>query len=370
MSDKMISRESSKGPWGRLQHFPFFLECPAVHLSKFHLCEPRPGWSVDISEAEKVLTRLAQCGLSGDFLEWIKKPGNQTTRGDQIIYFPPEEGVLNLAPEIRSAIYRELSRFPANENIVGPYLIPKDQFNTWFDNTTLRPELINLIKQMSYPRGDALAFSDQSFLSRFLTGEAEAREVLSILTRTPALMLQLILDKKSKINDIASYWSTGEARRTLPNFAPFLKSLQGAGETEMLDVVHLLPPLPRKLLYTYLDPICFGEGEVPDCHWSSLNFFKSTEEPYFLHSHFATTVVLERYQPVKPPYRFGDILTFLDNADGNAFHSCVYIADEVVFTKNGRNILSPWVFQSLAYVKMTFLYHNNGRIVGYRSKGL
>jgi hypothetical protein len=368
MSDKVMSKDRPKGPWGRLQHFPFFLECPAVHLDKFHLVDPRPGWSVNFEEAGKVLSRMAQCGLPDEILASIQKPWNQTRRGDQIVFFPPEEGVLNLAPEIRAAVYRELGRFPANVNIAGPFLTPKDQFDTWFANTSLRPELISLIKQMSYQRGDAMAFSDQSFLAKFLRSEAEGREVLAVLTRTPALMLQLVLDQKSKITEIASYWSTGEARRSLPNHAPFLKSIQSAGETEMLDVVHLLPPLPRKLLNTHLDPVYFDEGEVPDCHWSSLNFFKSTEEPFFLHSHLATTAVLERYQPVKPPYRFGDILTFLDNVDGNAFHSCVYIADDVVFTKNGRNILSPWVFQSLAYVKMTFLYYNNGRIVGYRSK--
>ncbi len=380
MSNKLIRRApapgnstsggSAQGPWGRLQHFSFFLEGPAIHLNKFRITNLTLGWSVDISEAEKVLTRLAQLGLSGEILEWIKKPDNPTTKGDQIIFFPPGDGVLNLAPEIRAAVYRELSRFQANLDIVGPCLIPKGKFDTWFLNTSLRPELISLIKQMSYPRGDALAFSDYSLLSRFLTNEAEAREVFSILTRTPALMLQLILDKKSKINDIAAYWSTGgEAAHPggAPNHAPLLKSLQSRGDNETLDVVHLLPPLPQKLLNTYLDHVYFGEGEVPDCHWSSLNFFKSVEEPFFLHSQFASTAFLERYQTIKPPYHFGDILAIV-SGNGKASHSCVYIADDVVFTKNGKNILAPWVFQSLAHVKMTFLFDNNCKMVGFRSR--
>jgi len=61
--------------------------------------------------------------------------------------------------------------------------------------------------------------------------------------------------------------------------------------------------------------------------------------------------VLERFNPVEPPYKFGDILFFLDSQRGDAFHSCVYIADDVVFTKNGRNVLSPWIFTKLEDVK-------------------
>ncbi|MEZ5433049.1 MAG: hypothetical protein R3F31_18200 [Verrucomicrobiales bacterium] len=39
-----------------------------------------------------------------------------------------------------------------------------------------------------------------------------------------------------------------------------------------------------------------------------------------------------------------------------------------MFTKNGRNLLSPWVFQSLDHLKKTYLFENNGRIQGYRAK--
>ena len=290
--------------------------------------------------------------------------------GDQLVLFPPVEGLVKLTAEIRAAVYRELSRFALNVDMVGPVLIPKDEFETWFEGTSLRPELRDLIKQMSYKRGEAIAFSDTSVLIGAASGESEAREVVSILSRTRALVLKLSLDQNSKMKDIADYWSTGEVRRTKPNYAPFLKALLGANASDKLDVVHLLPPLARKLLYTYPDLSSVADGEMPDCHWSSLNFFKYQEEPFFLDSRLASSAILERFQPVKSPYRFGDILIFLDQTAGNAYHSCVYIADDVVFTKNGRNILSPWVLQSLAHVKMTYLYNNNGRIQGYRAKGI
>jgi hypothetical protein len=87
-----------------------------------------------------------------------------------------------------------------------------------------------------------------------------------------------------------------------------------------------------------------------------------------LDSRLATTAVLERFNPVDAPYKFGDILFFLDAERGDAFHSCVYIADDIVFTKNGRNVLSPWIFARLEDVKRVYLFDNNGRIQGYRNK--
>jgi hypothetical protein len=361
-------RERPKGPWGRLERFPFFLEAPEHLLQRFPLPNPKTRWFVNASEAGQIMDRLSRCGLPQEILQAINQPANRAMMGDQLVFFPPPGGVLKLSPEVRAAVYRELSRFPANVDMVGPVLIPKDQFETWFANTSLRPELIGLIKQLSYRRGEAIAFSDTSYLMGHVTGESEAKQVISILSRTPTLMLKLSLDRTSKVSDIAGYWSTGEYRRPRPNHAPFLQSLLHADSGEKLDVVHLLPHLPRKLSYTYPDLSSVADGEMPDCHWSSLNFFKYQPEPFFLDSRLASSVILERFKQVKGPYRFGDLLIFMDQATGNAFHSCVYVADDVVFTKNGRNLLSPWVLQNLDHVKMTYLYEGNGRMQGYRAK--
>jgi hypothetical protein len=107
---------------------------------------------------------------------------------------------------------------------------------------------------------------------------------------------------------------------------------------------------------------------MPDCHWSSLNFFNYDVKPYLLDSRLATTVVLEQFLPVDPPYKFGDIMFLLDVKQGDAFHSCVYIADDIVYTKNGRNVVSPWLLMKLEDVQKIYLHDGNGRVQGYRNK--
>jgi hypothetical protein len=78
--------------------------------------------------------------------------------------------------------------------------------------------------------------------------------------------------------------------------------------------------------------------------------------------------VLENFSPVEPPYKYGDVLFFLSNTTGDAYHSCVHLADNLVFTKNGRNLLSPWVIMRLEDVKKIYLYRGDGRVQGFRMK--
>ncbi|MCB1091723.1 MAG: hypothetical protein KDL87_09340 [Verrucomicrobiae bacterium] len=358
---------TAKGPWGRLEQFPFFLEAPAHLLDRFPLPNPKPRWFVNSSEASQALDRMSRSGMPPEILHAINQPANRAFHGDQIVFFPPPAALLKLDCKTRTSIYRELRRYPANADIVGPVLIPNNNVEEWFANTQIRPELIQLIKQMSYPRGDALAFSDISVLMGFVKGEAEARALVSVLTRTRTLMLKLVLDSNSKLTETKNYWSAGGQRKGHSSTS-LIQAMIDTQDGEKLDIVHLLPPLPRRLLYTYADLSSVVEGEMPDCHWSSLNFFNSHPEPFYLEARLAASAFTERLIPIKPPFKFGDTIVFLDNQKGNAFHSCVYLADDVVFTKNGRNLLSPWVLQTMEHVRKTYLFENNGRIQGYRAR--
>jgi len=72
------------------------------------------------------------------------------------------------------------------------------------------------------------------------------------------------------------------------------------------------------------------------------------------------------YQTVEAPYRFGDVLCFLDEGEG--LHTCVYVADDIVFTKNGDSVLAPWVLMQLQDVESIYRRSPSTRIQGYRLK--
>ena len=109
------------------------------------------------------------------------------------------------------------------------------------------------------------------------------------------------------------------------------------------------------------------KGRLPDCHWTSLNFFEEEPKDLFLDSAKASEHLLSAYVAVDPPYKFGDVLCFLDGGEG--LHTCVQVADDIVLTKNGESILAPWTFMPLKDVDDVYRRSPDTRVQGYRLKG-
>lgn len=358
--------KSAVGPWGRLEYFPVFMEAPLSLVERFPIPSSRPKWAFPSSSLPQLSDFLSNAGLEHHAIDAMLAKDAVIQDGDMAYVFPPLTLLESLTSIQRTVIYAELRKYPANEFHAEPVLITSGDVDDWFRSSKLRPEIIAKIKQYTYERGDTLAFSDLPAVMNYAQGEHEARAIVKALTRTRALIVKLLIENKADIETVMDYWTTGLNLRR-KDMLPLLESIVDVG-AEKIDVVHMLPPLPRKLLMTYPDTGMAKEGVFPDCHWTSLNFFNYNPQPYLLDSRLATTAVLERFNPVDPPYKFGDILFFLDSQRGDAFHSCVYIADDVVFTKNGRNVLSPWIFTKLDDVNKVYLFDGNGRIQGYRNK--
>ena len=107
-----------------------------------------------------------------------------------------------------------------------------------------------------------------------------------------------------------------------------------------------LPPLARARLYTYPSISDAVAGRLPDCHWASLNFFSEDPTPYYLDSKCTNVLLLQDSVPIEAPSALGDVVCFVDAA-GNIIHSCVFVAHDVVFTKNGASLAAPWILQRL-----------------------
>ena len=60
-----------------------------------------------------------------------------------------------------------------------------------------------------------------------------------------------------------------------------------------------------------------------------------------------------RFRPIVTSPKLGNVL-LLVNDKGVPVHAAVYIADDLVFTKNGYGIIHPWTFMKID--AMTGLY--------------
>lgn len=361
--------DAQPGPWGPMKCAYVYLEAPASLIEEFPLPSPIPRWTFPSSMLVSLPSFFAKTGLSASLISAILKPKYLVKEGAFVHLMPPLSELEAMTPETRALIYAELAKYPENEYHADPVLIIGTTIDEWYKGSKLRPEIVAKIKQLSYMRGEAVAFSDIPILLNYAQSDSEARAIFKACTRTRNLMIRLRLDKNANAEEIIKYWSFGVGLRR-KDLEPLIRSVIELDGVDDLGIVHVLPALPRKLLYTYPGLDMAKHGVMPDCHWTSLNFFNYEPHEYLLDARLATSQVLERFVPVDPPYQFADILFFLDNTTGDAFHSCVHLADNIVFTKNGRNILSPWVIMRLEDVKKIYLYKGNGRVQGFRRKDI
>ncbi|MHB1081134.1 MAG: hypothetical protein ACYC67_17190 [Prosthecobacter sp.] len=346
-----------------------YLEAPASLIEEFPLPSPISRWTFPASALNSLPAFFAKAGLSESLIAKILDPKHLVKEGAFVHLLPPLAELEGLTPETRAVIYTELAKYPENEYQADPVLIIGTTVDEWYKGSRLRPEIVSKIKQLSYTRGEATAFSDIPVLLNYAQSDSEARVIFKACTRTRNLMIRLKLDKSSNAEEIIKYWSFGTGLRR-KDLEPLVRSIIELDSVDDLGIVHVLPALARKLLYTYPGLDMAKHGVMPDCHWTSLNFFNYEPHEYLLDARLATSQVLEQFDPVEPPYQFADVLFFLDNTTGDAFHSCVHLADNIVYTKNGRNILSPWVLMRLEDVKKIYLYKGDGRVQGFRRKDI
>ncbi|MFC5455608.1 hypothetical protein [Prosthecobacter fluviatilis] len=361
--------DANPGPWGQMKCAYVYLEAPASLIEEFPLPSPVPRWTFPAAALLNLPSFLSKAGISQSLIATLLDPKHMVKEGAYVHLLPPLAELEALTPETRAVIYTELAKYPENEYHADPVLIIGTTVEEWYKGSKLRPEIINKISKLSYARGEATAFSDIPALLNYAQSDSEARAIFKACTRTRNLMIRLKLDKNSNADEVIKYWSFGTGIRR-KDLEPLVRSIIELDGVDDLGIVHILPALARKLLYTYPGLDMAKHGIMPDCHWTSLNFFNYEPHEYLLDARLATSQVLEQFVPVEPPYQFADILFFLDNTTGDAFHSCVHLADNIVYTKNGRNILSPWVIMRLEDVKKIYLYKGNGRVQGFRRKDI
>ena len=92
------------------------------------------------------------------------------------------------------------------------------------------------------------------------------------------------------------------------------------------------------------------------------------EQQQHEHSPFSQPRTLETdYEPVVDGFKMGDIVLFM-KSDTQAIHSAIYIADDILFTKNGPSQHSPWILMQMETLVSHYETNVDLKIRGYRKK--
>jgi hypothetical protein len=211
------------------------------------------------------------------------------------------------------------------------------------ESSGLSADVLGRFRRLLYPRGSWLLFSDPTAITRTLEPDDRLR-FMKMLHRRVTHMANLVIDAETDIDAMVAYWSyPGRAKGLRPLFES-LARVPGGGS---LDVAHVLPQFARKRIYTYPEPSSDPVVQRRDCIWTSFNFFNETPDDRFTDPGYTVQALAAEYEQVHPSAaRFGDIVIFR-GPRGETVHASVYIADDLMFTKNGATAAQPWMFMKL-----------------------
>jgi len=352
------------GPWGELQFSRIVIEPPENLIDPNQLARRPTIWTFKGYKPADLTALWQSAALTGEQRQYIDQRIDWEQTADAIVMRPNADFVLGLSAVSRAKIYTALGEFAENPEHKDPFRFRADAASEWFRNSELAPETIALIERLLYRRGTSLLFSDSNLLLGKLPTILERARLIKALARKSTLLVKLRIRPDSDIEALDSYW--GRGRRT-KDLKPLLQSLTREPSGMTIDIIHLLPRLPRSLLYTYPAASEDGNGSFLDCHWTVLNFFNLKPDDRYQRIEAVTSAFLNDYFLVTGARTFGDILSFAQ-PDGAIIHTCVYIADDIVFTKNGSSPNAPWILMSLADVVAFYPSETPMEVQVYRAK--
>ena len=332
------------GPWGDLEYVSTAIELPddyAEHILK-GLGPTR--WFFGNFKQDEVADFLRNAGVDLKTSDTLAKEATVKPTGTWV--FPEDQFVLKLKPEVRQKIYAILSRFPENGFHQTPFIFRSDWIPQRLNTSGLPESVQQQFRELLYSRGAVSLFSDVHPMLSTLTEHDQKIRFIKMLHRKGSLLVRLAVNQKTDLKPLLKYWGVQGREWELKALLEPLTKIEGGYE---VDITHLLPSFPRSKIYTYPSPARNGTqaSSLPaeNCHWTSFNFFADPPDDKFRDFH-AVQGALDNQYDVVANKQFGDIVVLLSSSDV-VLHTAVYIADDIVFTKNGGRDTQPWVLMKL-----------------------
>jgi hypothetical protein len=330
------------GAWGDLQEWDIRIEQPQEYSGFDRTSADGPFWSFGAMTPEAVHGLLIASGCTEEQSAKLLAERIQGT-GAIVILKPDCEIILNLSPEVRSKLYLLLAQNPSNRFQKAPYFIPKGDVGKFFENHhSSDGKAKRLMKRLLYERNGFTYFSDPETVIKELNSDKERCDFIRSLTSQNALLAELLIRSGSDIDKPLNYWALSMPGVLLKNLKPLVEAQKRLPHGGSFSLLYALPPMARDRLFTSPLPPKDGDLKMPDCHWTVLNFFSQTPDPRMSDNDFAGHYITDHYYEIAQPGIAGDLVLLL-NASGGVIHSAVYLADDVVFTKNGICYAQPWI---------------------------
>lgn len=354
-------------PWGEVVALDIRVEQPEEYVS-FDSALHRPAlWAFPGQTPEQATALMAKCGLSEAQIAGATASNRLEATEQGTTVRPGAALVLALKPDVRGRFYTELARWPENTLMRQPYCLPATGARSLLEKHGVEPAAAELVEQLTYRRAGRLFFSDLEIVLQAMSSDDQRVSALQALSYQTAVLAYVKVSASTDVDKVLGYWCTAPGVRA-KDLRPLLESVKETPEGGLISLLYLLPPFARERLYKFPQPTEAGDPRM-DCHWTALNFFNETPDNRLQDADYASAYVREKFYPIGKPGMCGDIVFLLDDK-GGVLHSAVYIADDIVFTKNGVNFGQPWILMRLRNLLSVYAFAEEPKTVYYRRKDI
>lgn len=358
------AHERREGPWGVLEITPITLMPPAEYIQESALVSLERVWR--FSSAKPALDDLFHAsGLSDPQRQALWNAC--VPSGPQEFSCSPDDAfVRDLSAETRARLYTRLGLDERNLAQDSAFRFSGTSVQGWLAEGGLRQDVVSAVEKLAFRSGSYWMFADLHLVDPLLQGRDERTRLLRALSADRTYLVRLRVDPESNVDELAAYWGHGGRTQQV---RPILESLRRVPAGASLSIDALLPSFAQARLSTYQSPTLDPIERQRDCHWTTMNFFRTEPDDAFLGN---PELLVERlqsdYYPVFGNFQLGDVVLFM--AGNRLFHSAVYIADDILFTKNGPNPSNPWMFARLQEVTDYYPQGEPVSVAYYRRKDI
>lgn len=354
---KPEEKKSAVGLWGNLEFYQLILEPPDHFLTlSTDLLNWKEGtvWKFSSFNSIGVSGILDNAGINPELRDILLSDQHMTHDPVSGLYEirPPESVIVALNTENRRLLYPQILPSDDRNPFYSSYALPIGGLSAvTYIPTGVPQEQLDLIQHLSYKKENTTRFSDINLVLAKAKNENERWRIIKTIGRERSLSVKLRITQESNLSQLATYWEAGGKNREI---LPILESVVRTSGIETLDIIHLLPPTPRKLLHTYPSPDGYGLAEeLPDCFWTAASFF--SEDPPDRYLDTIDQVIANRYDRATNPLQLGDLIFMTDKKSDKVLHACNYLAGNLVYTKNGKSMGRPWIISTLEDVVNEYL---------------
>jgi hypothetical protein len=345
------SRSVHVGAWGELVTRDISLERPVEYIGD-EVNSPQPQvWAFNGLKSDAVKALLLRDGLTPAQAAAAFAPGTFTETAAGTKLTPTADFLFSLDATARQKLYPALAGSGVNTYLDYPYIFPADTIASIYADDRLDPADVALLKRLIYPNGGAQQLADYQFLLNQIPTTDRRVALTRALSRQSAVFAGLAIHPDTDIDKLAQYWGNIPNVR-FTDIRPLMEALKRLPEGGNLSLLYLLPKFARDRLYTFPLPPQAGEPTM-DCHWTTFNFSSDTPDNRFNDPAFAVQYIQKNYYQIAAPSQYGDILLLLNDRN-EIKHSATFLADDLVYTKNGNNYRQPWMLMRIPDLLATY----------------